>query len=107
MLVLTILACTGSPVRPKWLSACRATTPEVTCVNADSVTRATTENGEDQVLCLWNCAEIGGDEDAPDAPDSGPRSEPFTTGLELVFQLDAAGVCYEKVHAHLFDDRCP
>ena len=107
MLILTILACTGSPVRPKWLSACSATAPDVTCVNADSVTRTTTEKGEDQILCHWDCAEIRGDEDVPDAPDSGPLNETFTTGLDLVFQLNAEGVCYEKVHAHRFDDRCP
>jgi hypothetical protein len=106
-MLFLILACSGSPVRPKWLSACSATTPEVTCVNADSVIRTTTDAGEEQVLCHWDCAEIGGEEEAPDAPDSGPMSEELTTGLDLVFQLDAAGVCYEKVHAHRFDDRCP
>jgi hypothetical protein len=105
MLVLTILACTRSPVGPKWLSACSATAPEVTCVNADSVTYSKEDGkGENQIICHWNCAELGGE---GDGPDSGPMSETFATGLDLVFQLDAEGVCYEVVHAHRYADRCP
>jgi hypothetical protein len=105
MLVLLVLACTGSPATPKWLSACSIAAPDVTCVNADSVTRTTTDAGEDQVLCHWDCVEIGGDEGGQ-APDSSPLAEPFMTALDLVFQLNEDGVCYELVHAHRFDDRC-
>ena len=104
MLVFLVLACDRTPATPKWLSPCSITAPDVTCVNADSVTRTKTDKGEDQILCHWGCVEIGGDKGGP---DSSPLAEPFTTGLDLVFQLDADGVCYQLVHAHRFDDRCP
>ena len=104
ILVLSILACDSTPAAPKWLSACSTTAPDVTCVNADSVKRTKTDEGEDQIICHWDCVEIGGDKGGP---DSSPLAEPFTTGLDLVFQLNADGVCYEQVQAHRFEDRCP
>ncbi len=100
MLILTLFACTTSPVRPKWVSACSVTGPTVTCVNADSVTYA---KDDDNVICHWDCAEIGGDEDSP---DSGPGLETYSTGLDSVFEPDAEGVCY-TVHAHRYDEDCP
>jgi hypothetical protein len=118
MLVLLVLACHDTPATPKWLSSCSTTAPDVTCVNADSVTRTKTDEGEDQIICHWDCVEIGGDHGGP---DSSPLAEPFTTGLDLVFQLQERSVdggdssvadapvysCYEQVQAHRFDDRCP
>jgi hypothetical protein len=68
-------------------------------VNADTVTFTNEE--EDKVICHWRCAEIDA---ASDVADSGLGGEAI--GLDLVFQADAAGLCYET-HAHFFPARCP
>jgi hypothetical protein len=99
MLALTILACTRAPVRPKWVAVCDLAGPHVTCVNADTVTF--TEDEVPKVICHWRCAEV---DHTGDLADSGLAEG--AVGLDLVFQPDAAGVCYET-HAHFFEARCP